>query len=241
RFTTLAHAGRAILGPLDDADLDAVLADLPVEPASRVLDIGCGKGELLVRLAARGASGVGIDHNPWHLRDARARAAKAGVTGRLDWDRADARAARIADPFHVVASIGASGALGGAGAAPGALAALVRPGGHVLIGEGFWRAAPDPADAAAFGIGPDEMLPLAATLARMTGAGLALAAVHEATDAAWERYETGYAAAIDDWAAAHPADPERHAFLERASVMRATWAAWRRDAMGFAVAVLRRA
>ena len=42
------------------------------------------------------------------------------------------------------------------------------------------------------------------------------------------------------WAAAHPDDPDRPAFLERTAFMGESWAAWRRDAMGFVTAVLRR-
>lgn len=240
RFTTLAHAGRAILGPLDTADLDALVGALPIAPGARAVDVGCGKGELLVRLAARGATGLGIDVNPWHIRDADARARAAGVSDRVAWRVADARVTLLPDGVDLVACIGATGAAGGPVAAPGVLAARLRPGGCLVLGELFWRAEPDPDDAAAFGIGPGELLDRTGTLARMTAPGLGIDRVTVSMDGAWARYEAAYAAAIDHWAAAHPDDPERAAFLERAAVMRTTWARWRRDTMGFLVAILRR-
>lgn len=240
RFTTLAHAGRANLGPLDDADLDALVAALPLAHGARAMDLGCGKGELLVRLAVRGVTGLGVDHNPWHIRDAVARAAAAGVADRIDWLVADAQTVPLPDPLDLVACIGASGAIGGPIHAPESLAELVRPGGLIVLGEGYWRVPPETVRAISFGIRPGEMLPHAETLERMTAAGLELVAVRDSGEAAWERYERAYADAIGRWAAASPDDPDRGAFLERIAFMGESWATWRRDAMGFLVAVLRR-
>ena len=53
----------------------------------------------------------------------------------------------------------------------------------------------------------------------------------------WDAYESAYADAVEAWAAAHPDDPERVAFLDRAAAMRASYAAWRRASMGFAIGV----
>jgi len=51
-----------------------------VRPGERVLDVGCGKGELAHDLAERaGASVVGIDVNPWSLAFARERFAHSRV------------------------------------------------------------------------------------------------------------------------------------------------------------------
>ncbi|MBN1541026.1 class I SAM-dependent methyltransferase [candidate division KSB1 bacterium] len=52
---------------------------------SQVVDIACGKGEFLIRLAeAFGARGMGIDISPFHIADAKkkleVRAPNAGIT-----------------------------------------------------------------------------------------------------------------------------------------------------------------
>ena len=53
---------------------------LALEPGARVIDLGCGKGELLRRLAARyEIRAVGVDRSPTLLEEARRRA-PAGVT-----------------------------------------------------------------------------------------------------------------------------------------------------------------
>jgi SAM-dependent methyltransferase len=52
-----------------------------VQPGERVLDIGCGKGELAFDLATRaGAVVIAIDASPWMLEFARARFAHPNVT-----------------------------------------------------------------------------------------------------------------------------------------------------------------
>ena len=60
--------------------LDAVMAVLRDAGASRVLDLGCGPGPLLLRLAASGWAReiVGLDVDPGELRQARAALADEG-------------------------------------------------------------------------------------------------------------------------------------------------------------------
>jgi SAM-dependent methyltransferase len=244
RFSTIAHADREILGPASAGELEDLIDAAGVTPGARVLDIGCGKGDLLVRLARRGATGSGIDRNAAFLADARALALAAGVGDRLRFELADAATATAtATPgsdLDLVACVGATGALGGPVDAPARLAAMVRRGGTVIIGEGLWRREPEAAWLAEFGVEPDELLDLAGTLGRMTAAGLEVVATRQASQEGWDAYEEAYAGAVERWAAANPDDPEHDAFLERAAFFRRTWAAWRRDAMGFVTVVLRR-
>jgi SAM-dependent methyltransferase len=243
RDTTIAHAGRTILGPSTPEQLERLLDAAGVAPGDRALDIGCGKGDLLVRLARRGVVGVGVDRNPAFLEEARGLAAAAGVGERLRLERGDAEdlASRLAAEggFDLVACIGATGALGGSVAAPARLAALAMPGGSLLIGEGFWRREPMAEELDSFGMEPGEMLDHAGTIARMAAAGVQLLEAEDAPPEAWDAYEDAYAGSLERWVEAHPDDPDRDSLSHRARLFRTTWSAWRRDAMGFVVALLR--
>ena len=70
-------------------------------PGGRVLDIGCGTGFLLERLAERGFSGVGVDLSPESVEIAQARLHELGVADRLE-ARAGSAYAPPDGPFDLV-------------------------------------------------------------------------------------------------------------------------------------------
>ena len=71
---------------------DAVVARLDIRPGDRVVDIGCGAGATSIRLAAAGASVLGVDLSAPMLAKAAQRAAAAGVT-EVEFARSDVEAA----------------------------------------------------------------------------------------------------------------------------------------------------
>jgi SAM-dependent methyltransferase len=113
------------LAPVDAADR-ALLA----HAAAPVLDIGCGPGRHLAALAALGVEGLGLDLSPVAVRLARARGAEAILRSVF----ADVpRAGRWRTALLLDGNVGIGGA-------PAALlaraAALVAPGGAVLVETG---------------------------------------------------------------------------------------------------------
>jgi SAM-dependent methyltransferase len=61
-----------------------------VGSADTVFDLGCGDGRIVITAAAeRGARGVGIDINPNRIAEAKANAARAGITDRVRFDVAN--------------------------------------------------------------------------------------------------------------------------------------------------------
>lgn len=75
-------------------------------PGARVLDVGCGNGEMLIELSGRFAYGLGIDSDPEHLALAEAALAERGAhnieLALLDYPR---EAARLPDAsFDMVVS-----------------------------------------------------------------------------------------------------------------------------------------
>jgi len=243
RASTIAHGGLTILGPMTAPELDGLLDAAALPETGRALDIGCGKGDLLVRLAARGLHATGVDRNAAFLREAGGAVLAAGAADRVQLVHADAGAFEAAGApgqrFDVVACVGSSGALGGPVDAPARLAALAKPGGAVLLGEGYRRHEPTLDQLASFGVHPRELVGWDGTLDRMTACGMHVEATADASLAAWDAYEAAYAEALDAWATVHPQDPQAPALLAQAHAFRTTWRAWRRAAMGFVTALLR--
>lgn len=77
--------------PFDRAENAAQLVALrrTLSPRSRVLDIGCGSGRVLMPLARAGHRVVGLDRDPAALRAVRRAMRRAGVASRVTLLRAD--------------------------------------------------------------------------------------------------------------------------------------------------------
>ncbi len=76
----------------DDRLIEFMIAMLGLEPGMRVLDVACGSGVHLLRLAHWGIEGVGVDIAPSLVRHATEQAAEAGVADRLRYLVGDMRA-----------------------------------------------------------------------------------------------------------------------------------------------------
>lgn len=139
KFYDITHRDDVYCNPLSTAKFEEIIEILRLPPRSRVLDIACGKAELLVRLAERYAiSGVGIDISPFCIRDARAKAA-ARVPGAdltfIEMDAAGYDAGGTA--FDLAMCVGASWIWHGHRGTLRALRGFVRPGSLVLAGEPY--------------------------------------------------------------------------------------------------------
>ena len=61
----IAHAGLPFANPMSEAAVDAALAALPLPARPRILDTGCGSGEMLLRALRLDPTLV---REPWVVR-----------------------------------------------------------------------------------------------------------------------------------------------------------------------------
>ena len=243
RFTTIAHEARDILGPLSPASIDAIITQVPRgEPGRGVIDIGCGKGEILVRvLRHTGGHGIGVEPNPAFAADARARGQE--VLGpdrvRIVEDAFDA-AAFEPRAFDLAICTGAIHAFGDWASALRGVSSLVADDGWALMAPAYWRKRPDPAYLSAIEGEESEMDLLPTTLSAAENSGWNVIACHESTAEEWDDYEHTYAANMRAWCDAHPDDPEAAGFRKRIADWAAAYAQWGRDTMGYALLLMQR-
>lgn len=127
------------LGAITDAlEQEAVFALAGPLDGKRVLDVGTGDGTYALAAAARGASVVGVDLSQAMLETARRRAKEGGVE--VEWQLADATALPFGeDTFDVVLAVTVLCFVPDAARAVNEMARVLRPGGHLVLGElGRW-------------------------------------------------------------------------------------------------------
>jgi SAM-dependent methyltransferase len=242
RFSTLAHASHDFCNPLSPETIERFIGHLELRPGARVLDAGCGKAELLIRVLAHWkAYGTGVDLNPTFLAEARQRAAGRVPPGSLELIEGKMAEATFGpESFDLTICVGSAHAFGSLSTALGALRNLTRPGGQLLIGHGYWQREPDAEYLAAFGGTAEEMMTHEGNLEAGREAGLEPLEAAVSTPQDWDAYETAYSKNIESWFATHRRDPERAAMLERSRNWFTAYQRWGRDTMGFALYRFRR-
>ena len=150
KYYSVTHRYHIVCNPMSTAKIDELIELLKLTPGSAVLDIACGRGELLARLAERYViSGVGVDISPYFVEDAR-QTLQDRVPGTqievLNMDAVDYSPDR---PFDLAMCVGASWVYKGYRGTLRALKSMTRPGGLILVGEPFWLKEPDEAYLAA--------------------------------------------------------------------------------------------
>jgi 2-polyprenyl-3-methyl-5-hydroxy-6-metoxy-1,4-benzoquinol methylase len=132
----------SMLGRVTDTLEQNLILDL-IGPASglRILELGCGDGELAVELATNGASVVGIDASPQIIAAARDRAVREGRDGEARFEVASIESLSLdSEKFDVVVAVAVLCFVEDAAAALRAAACALHPGGRLIVGElGRWN------------------------------------------------------------------------------------------------------
>ncbi len=203
-------------GPLSEARAVRLVARLTRNHPRTVLDIGCGWGELMLRIlaAAPDATGLGLDTDEGDLTRGRDNAKARGLADRVTFAR-ESGVGTTRGPADLVLCVGASHALtevqppGHTAAALRELRRLVTRGGRVLLAEGFWHRTPTEAELAGMwpGTSAAEFGDLASLVDRAVAAGFRPAWIETATLEEWEDFESGYQCDEEEGLAAHGDHP----------------------------------
>lgn len=207
----IAEAGHRILNPFTDDKLMLLAAVARLGPDTRILDLACGKGELLCRWAETfGITGHGVDLSEVFLAAARDRAEELDVADRVSFELGDA-GEFAAEPasYDVVSCLGATWIGGGLAGTLDLMRPAMRPDGLLLVGEPYWTKPPPDAAYDALGVVRDEYTSLAGTAERFAAAGFDLVEMVLADGDSWDRYAAAQWWTLADWLRVNADDP-RH-------------------------------
>jgi ubiquinone/menaquinone biosynthesis C-methylase UbiE len=227
--------------PLSEQHADLLMDRLDLRPGLHVADLGCGWGELLLRVAERAVgqdgaasriSGTGVDTDTAALSRGRSLARQRHLDQQVEFTEADAAAWRgTADR---ALCIGSSHAFGGARPALKALAQVVPAGGRLLFGEGCWGGTPSPAAMEIFG----EVLPLPQLLEECRSAGWRLLHLSTADQREWDDFESTFRAGRQEWLLTHGDDPRAAEVRDWLDAREREYVQAYRGVLGFAYLVL---
>ena len=243
KFYDLTHREHVVCNPTSEEKLTRLVELLRLPTDAQVVDIACGKGEFLIRLAeAYGARGIGIDISPFYVADAERRLAMRASAAGITFTQMNGADFRPDEPhtFDLASCIGASWVFGGHAATLETLVRMVKPGGWVIVGEPYWLRDPSEDYLAASGIGREAFGSHFSNAEAGERQGLDLVYAIVSSNDDWDAYEGLQWYATAEYARTHPDDPDLAEVVERVEKARATYLRWGRDTVGWAIYVFRR-
>jgi SAM-dependent methyltransferase len=231
--------------PLSSRHADLLIDRLDLRAGLRIADVGCGWGELLLRMVSRVAgpdavggaagqvSGTGVDTDAAALGRGRVAARERGLDQQVEFAEADVAAWRgTADR---VLCIGSSHAFGGTEAALQALALVVPRGGRLLFGDGYWAGTPSPEAAEMFG---EQIRPLPELLEICRAQGWRVIHMSTADQREWDDFESTFRAGRQEWLLSHGDDPRAAQVRDWLDTRERQYVQVYRGVLGFAYLVL---
>ena len=221
--------------PLSEEHAELLMDRLDVRPGACVADLGCGWGELLLRVVARAGqvTGIGVDTDAGALRRAGRLAAERHLDGQVQFTSADVSGWN--GPADRVLCAGASHAWGGTTPALNALAGVVPAGSRLLFGDGYWETAPSAAATEMFG---EQVLPLAGLLEACRSADWRVIHMSVASQLEWDDFESTFRAGRQEWLLAHPGHPRAADLRDWLDARERQYFEVYRGVLGFAYLVL---
>jgi len=225
--------------PTSEERMTGYIESFELSAGQRVFDVGCGCGEVLIRLHERyEIQGIGIDSSTMHIAEAKRRAAGRVEDSAIRFVEADARSFDVApDSIDLVICMGASHAFGlGADACENAIRQMVplaRPGGLLLLGEGYMKQpAPEEYRKLLGESMPDEMTN-ASNVETGQKFGLIPLAAWTSSEQEWDDFEWNYQRIIEKKALENPDDKEVQQKLAHRREWINAYLKWGKETLGY--------
>lgn len=244
KYYDIRHKNHLLCNPINQDKFERLCRLLRLEQGARVLDIACGKGEFLVRLAELyDVSGVGIDISPYCINDCllkhRNRVPNSDIKF-IEMDGAKYKPETY-ESFDLAMCIGATWVYGGYRRTIQALKMMTKPGGLIIVGEAFWLKEPSQEYLEASGMKREEIDTYDNNVEVGEKEGLTCIYSLVSNHDDWDHYEWLKWWATDDYVRTHFHNPDIPELLDRSRQEKENYLRWERDTLGWAIYVFRKA
>lgn len=212
------HHRMAICNPMSHVDVDQLIGLVDPQPGESVLDIACGHGELLIRMAEESViEGTGVDLSPWVLARAHSAAAARVPNASLRWVLGNAH--DLSDERHdIVTCIGASWIWHGFAGTVRAMSQRLEPSGRIGVGD---LRVKDGVDARSVVESHGVVLTATEQAAILEQEGFEVLDRLDPGEASWNAYQDRISESATAWQELHPGDAADRYLQDQAQ--------WRRD------------
>jgi cyclopropane fatty-acyl-phospholipid synthase-like methyltransferase len=241
RSFAIRESGRRVLNAFSEEKVASLGRALSLTAGTQVLDLACGKGEMLCTWARdHDVRGVGVDQSSFFLDDARYRAAELGVSDRVEFVQADAATYTSTEPVDVASCLGASWIAGGVEGMVELLRGSLRPGGLMLLGEPYWRRQPDSPDVltACHAVDATSYDSLPGLVDRLAAVGCDLVGMVLASKDDWDEQASARWLSIRRWLDSHRHDELATEFRRELTDSPRSHVRYQREYLGWGVFVL---
>ena len=145
KFYNIRHKGLLLCNPMNKEKFEKLCRRFQLKQGECVLDIACGKGEFLIRLAELyGIIGVGVDISSYCIKDCLEKKRNRVPNSDIEFMEMDGAEYKPEsdEAFDLTMCIGASWVFGGYRGTLRVLKRMTKPGGLIAVGEPFWLKEP---------------------------------------------------------------------------------------------------
>lgn len=237
KYDSILHLELSFSSPLNYEMVDEVTDLMLLKPGMKIIDIGCAKSEILIRMADRcQVRASGIDPSALYIEAAHAQIAQRAPAADITLYHASILDF-TPDPSGYDASmcINSSELYGSYESALQHISSLTRRGGMVLMADYYWRSKPA-APLQDFLVNQDYESAIEA------GVRLGLTPLYASvcTQIDVDRYIWMQAYSAEKYALDHADDPDSPGILSRVRSMRSTYIRYGRDTLGFGMFLFRK-
>jgi len=243
KYFDITHKKHLICNPVSKSRLEELFLLLNLNPGCRVLDIGCGKGEPLVRLAELfGISGIGVDISSYFIEECEKKKSQRISGSDIEFLKMDGAeyAPEENKLFNLSMCLGATFVYKGFTGTIDALKKFTEPDGLIIIGEPYWLKEPDDEYLRMCGIKKEEYNTHCKNVDVAEKNGLKCIYTLVSSHDDWDHYETLQWWSAYDYASRNPGDQDNPELIKKIEKAKTEYLLYGRDTFGWAIYVFKR-